>query len=258
MGELLKIDHVSYTYHNPEGETQALSDVSFHVNEGEFIAIVGPVGCGKSTLLSLLAGLLSPSSGYIAINGMDIKSSGRNIGYILQKDHLPDWQGTQKSVPPGPEIHYKLTNNSYVQINELLNTYGLITFQDSFSPDLPSGVRQRATLIRTLLLEPDILLLDEPFSTLEGQNRLEAAEDIRDVIHREKKTAILITHDIPEAIRMSDRIIILSKSPGTVKKILDIKLFLDSRTPLTAESEPEFMEYLSEIQKELNYLSVQN
>lgn len=200
MGELLKIDHISYTYHSPTGETQALFDVSFHVNEGEFIAIVGPSGCGKSTLLSLIAGLLSPSSGFIYINNKDIKSSGKNIGYMLQKDHLLDWRNTLKNVTLGLEIQHKLSDNSYVQINDLLNTYGLITFQDSYPSELSGGMRQRAALIRTLLLEPDILLLDEPFSALDYQTRLEVSDDIWSIIRKEKKTAILITHDISEAM----------------------------------------------------------
>ncbi|NLL74028.1 MAG: ATP-binding cassette domain-containing protein, partial [Clostridiales bacterium] len=162
MGELLRIDHISYTYHSLEGETLALMDVSFHVNDGEFLAVVGPSGCGKSTLLSLIAGLLTPSSGSIYINGKDIKSSGKNIGYMLQKDHLLEWRDTLRNVTLGMEIQHKLSDNSYVQINDLLNTYGLITFKNSYPSELSGGMRQRAALIRTLLLEPDILLLDEP------------------------------------------------------------------------------------------------
>ena len=186
MGELLKIDHLSYTYHTLEGETPALIDVSFHVNEGEFVAIVGPSGCGKSTLLSLISGLLSPSCGSIYINGSDLKSSGKNIGYMLQKDQLLDWRNTLKNVTLGLEIQHKLSDNSYVQINELLNTYGLITFKNSFPSGLSGGMRQRAALIRTLLLEPDILLLDEPFSALDYQTRLEVADDIWGIIQRKE------------------------------------------------------------------------
>ncbi len=251
MGELLKIDHLSYTYHSPTGETPALFDVSFHVNEGEFVAIVGPSGCGKSTLLSLIAGLLFPSSGFIYINGKDIKSSGKNIGYMLQKDQLLDWRNTLKNVTLGLEIQHKLSDNSYVQINELLNTYGLITFQDSFPPELSGGMRQRAALIRTLLLEPDILLLDEPFSALDYQTRLEVADDIWGIIRKEKKTAILITHDISEAVSMADRVIVLSSRPGTVNQVFDVNLSIENRTPLTARSAPEFSEYFNLIWKEL-------
>lgn len=253
MDELLKIDHISYTYHSLEGETQALFDVSFDVRDGEFLSIVGPSGCGKSTLLSLIAGLLSPSSGFIYINGKDIKSSGKNIGYMLQKDHLLDWRNTIRNVTLGLEIQHKLSDNSYVQINDLLNTYGLITFKKSYPSELSGGMRQRAALIRTLLLEPDILLLDEPFSALDYQTRLEVADDIWGIIRKEKKTAILITHDISEAISMGDRVLVLSSRPGTVKKVFDIHPSIPNRTPFNTRSAPEFKEYFNSIWKELNH-----
>lgn len=252
MGALLKIDHLSYTYHSLEGETLALKDVSFQVMEGEFVAIVGPSGCGKSTLLSLIAGLISPSSGFIYINDKDVKSSGKNIGYMLQKDHLLDWRNTLRNITLGLEIQHKLYESSYMQINEMLNTYGLITFKNSYPSQLSGGMRQRAALIRTLLMEPDILLLDEPFSALDYQTRLDVADDIWGIIRKEKKTAILITHDIPEAISMADRVIILSSRPGTVNKILDIHLSIENRTPFTSRSAPEFSEYFNLIWKELN------
>jgi NitT/TauT family transport system ATP-binding protein len=251
MGELLKIDHLSYTYHSLEGETPALFDVSFNVKEGEFLSVVGPSGCGKSTLLSLIAGLLTPSSGFIYINGKDIKSSGKNIGYMLQKDHLLDWRNTLKNVTLGLEVQRKLTENSYVQINDLMNTYGLITFKNSYPAELSGGMRQRAALIRTLLLEPDILLLDKPFSALDYQTRLEVADDIWGIIRKERKTAILITHDISEAISMADRVIVLSPRPGTIKNIFNINLSINSRSPLAARSAPEFKDYFNLIWKEL-------
>jgi NitT/TauT family transport system ATP-binding protein len=253
MGELLQIDHLSYTYHSLEGETPALLDVSFHVKDGEFVAIVGPSGCGKSTLLSLIAGLLLPSSGSIYVNGKDTKSSGKFIGYMLQKDHLLDWRNTMSNVTLGLEIQHKLQDDSYVQINELLNTYGLITFKNSYPSELSGGMRQRAALIRTLLLEPDILLLDEPFSALDYQTRLEVADDIWGILRKEKKSAILITHDISEAISMADRVIVLSSRPGTVKHIFDIQLSIENRTPFTARSAPEFKDYFNLIWKELNH-----
>lgn len=253
MSTLLKLDHISYSYHSLEGETPALFDVSFHVKEGEFLGIVGPSGCGKSTLLSLIAGLITPSSGSIYINGKDIKSSGKNIGYMLQKDHLLDWRNTLKNITLGMEIQHRLIDDSYVQINELMNTYGLITFKNSYPSELSGGMRQRAALIRTLLLEPDILLLDEPFSALDYQTRLEVADDIWGIIRKEKKTAILITHDISEAISMADRVVVLSSRPGTVKKIFDIKLSIPDRTPFAARSAPEFKDYFNQIWKELNH-----
>ncbi len=252
MSELLNIDHISYSYHSLEGETPALFDVSFKVMDGEFLGIVGPSGCGKSTLLSLIAGLLTPSSGSIYIGGKDIKSSGKNIGYMLQKDHLLEWRNTLKNVTLGLEIQNKLTSNSYSQIDHLLETYGLITFKTSYPSELSGGMRQRAALIRTLLLEPDILLLDEPFSALDYQTRLEVADDIWSIIRKEGKTAILITHDISEAISMSDRVIVLSNRPGTVNKIFDINYSIDDRSPFKSRSTPEFKDYFNSVWKELN------
>lgn len=251
MGELLKIDHVSYHYHNLDGETKALDNISFHVNDGEFLAVVGPSGCGKSTLLSLIAGLIQPDTGGIYINGTDVKSSGKNIGYMLQKDHLLEWRSTIKNLTLGLEIQDKLTDGSFVTINRLLDTYGLITFKNAKPSELSGGMRQRAALIRTLLLEPDILLLDEPFSALDYQTRIEVSDDIWGIIKKEKKTAILITHDISEAISMADRIIVLSHRPASVKSIVDVYLSMEEKTPFHARSAPEFKNYFNLIWKEL-------
>lgn len=253
MGELLQIKDISYSYHNLNGETLALKDVSFHVNDGEFLAIVGPSGCGKSTLLSLIAGLIRPDYGEININNKNIKLSGKNIGYMLQKDHLLEWRSTLKNLTLGLEIQNKLTDSSYVLINDMLSTYGLITFKNAKPSELSGGMRQRAALIRTLLLEPDILLLDEPFSALDYQTRLEVADDIWGIIRKEKKTAILITHDISEAVSMADRIIVLSNRPGSVKSIIDVNLTVSDKTPFRSRSAPEFKDYFNLIWKELNH-----
>lgn len=253
MGELLTMDHVSYAYHTLEGETLALDDVSFGVKEGEFLAIVGPSGCGKSTLLSLIAGLITPTGGSIYIDGKEGRLSGKNIGYMLQKDQLLEWRTTLKNVTLGLEIQNRLTEDSYIMINDMLNTYGLITFKNSRPSQLSGGMRQRAALIRTLLLEPDILLLDEPFSALDYQTRLSVSDDIWGIIRKEEKTAVLITHDISEAVSMGDRIVILTDRPGHVKKVVDVNLTVDGpRTPFQSRSAPEFRDYFNMIWKELN------
>ena len=253
MGELLTINHLNYSYHTLKAETKAITDLSFGVREGEFLAIVGPSGCGKSTLLSLIAGLIEPSSGEILIDGKDAGTSGINIGYMLQKDHLLEWRTTLKNLTLGLEIQKKLTENSYLCINKMLETYGLLTFKDAKPSQLSGGMRQRAALIRTLLLEPDILLLDEPFSALDYQTRLEVADDIWGIIKKEQKTAILITHDISEAISMADRILVLSGRPATVKNQCEVHLTIDGeRTPFHARSAPEFKDYFNLIWKELN------
>ncbi len=253
MKEMLNINHLSYSYHSLKGETNAIADISFRVFDGEFVAFVGPSGCGKSTLLSLIAGLLTPTSGSILINNMDAKSAGKNIGYMLQKDHLLEWRSTIKNLTLGLEIQNKLTESSYIMINQMLSTYGLVKFQNAKPSELSGGMRQRVALIRTLLLEPDILLLDEPFSALDYQTRLEVADDIWGIIKKEKKTAILITHDISEAISMADRVYILSHRPAEIKSVVDINLSVDGiRTPLRARSAPEFASYFNQIWKELN------
>lgn len=247
----LHVDSLSYSYHTLECETLAIKDISFDVSEGEFLAIVGPSGCGKSTLLSLIAGLIKPDTGDIYINGNKSQDSGINIGYMLQRDHLLDWRSTYKNVALGLEIQHKYNEQSIFLINHMLETYGLISFKDSKPTQLSGGMRQRAALIRTLLLRPDILLLDEPFSALDYQTRLEVSYDISNIIRQEKKTAILITHDIAEAISIADRIIVLSHRPATVKKIFDIKLTAEDNSPLQRRSAPEFSKYFNLIWKEM-------
>ncbi len=206
----------------------------------------------KSTLLSLIAGLIHPDRGGIYIDNKDLKSSGKNIGYMLQKDHLLEWRSTIRNLTLGLEIQHKLTENSYILINDMLTTYGLITFKNARPSELSGGMRQRAALIRTLLLEPDILLLDEPFSALDYQTRIEVSDDIWGIIRKEKKTAILITHDISEAISMADRIIVLTPRPGTIKRIIDVSLTVEGKTPFRARSAPEFRDYFNLIWKELS------
>lgn len=282
MSERLIIDHINFSYHNLEGETLAIEDLSFTVNESEFVAIVGPSGCGKSTLLSLIAGLIKPDSGSIYINNTSISSSnevlidmiekydrhhidenyllnnkakpsGNNIGYMLQKDQLLDWRTTLENVTLGLEIQKNLKEESYQLIDNMLNTYELSSFRNSYPSELSGGMRQRVALIRTLILEPDILLLDEPFSSLDYQTRLEVADDIWKIIRKEKKTAILVTHDISEAVSMADRIIVLTKRPGKIKNIIDINLTVDDKTPFRARSAPEFKDYFNQIWKELDH-----
>ncbi len=247
----LHVDSLSYSYHTLEAETCALKDITFDVEEGGFLAIVGPSGCGKSTLLSLIAGLIKPDSGEIFINGKSAADSGINIGYMLQKDHLLDWRSTYKNVALGLEIQHKFNEQSIFMINHMLETYGLISFKDAKPNQLSGGMRQRAALIRTLLLRPDILLLDEPFSALDYQTRLEVSNDICKIIRHEKKTAVLITHDIAEAISTADKVIVLSSRPATVKSIIDIKLTSADDSPLSKRSAPEFSYYFNLIWKEL-------
>lgn len=248
MGDFLRLDGVSFNYHGLTGETPAVRNVSFGIKEGEFISIVGPSGCGKTTLLSLIAGLEVPDEGQIIK-----KNPAMPMGYMLQKDELLEWRTTWGNVLLGPEIRGKVEEKQRLRAEELLRTYGLYDFKEAYPSALSGGMRQRAALIRTLMLEPELLLLDEPFSALDYQTRLQVSDDIWRIIKDQKKTAILITHDISEAISMADRVLILSSRPGTVIKEVEIRYeSLTDPHPFACRSTPEFPEYFSKIWKEMN------
>lgn len=254
MSNILSFQHISYSYHSVYGETLAIDDLSFDVKEGEFLAVVGPSGCGKSTLLSIIAGLIEPDSGRVLIENTEREKSGVNIGYMLQRDHLLEWKNTYQNAALGLSIQKdKCTNDKIMLLNHLFQTYGLVSFEKSKPSELSGGMRQRAALIRTLLMEPDLLLLDEPFSALDYQTRLEVSDDIWKIIKKEKKTAILITHDISEAISMGDRVLVLTARPAAMKKDISIHLtYKDEITPFKARSTPEFQTYFNQIWEELN------
>lgn len=258
MDAFLSIKGLSFSYHSPEGETKALHDINLSLKEGEFIAIVGPSGCGKSTLLSLIAGLLpfiggEITAGEILLQNRPVSENRDRIGYMLQKDHLFPWRSTKRNVLLGPEIRHDKTSEKETKALALLDSYGLAQFAGSSPSSLSGGMRQRAALIRTLMTEPALLLLDEPFSALDYQTRLNVSDDICKQIRKEQITAILVTHDISEAISVADRVVILSKRPATVAKTLDIQLDMDSplRSPLLARSSPNFTHYFNLVWKEL-------
>ena len=244
MNPIINMQDISLRYHSINGETIAVSHLNLSVENGEFISIVGPSGCGKSTILSLLAGLLQPSDGNLAING--------TIGYMLQKDHLLHWRSIRQNVLLGLEIQDKLTTENIKYTEYLLEQYGLGEFKDHYPWQLSGGMRQRAALIRTLAVKPDILLLDEPFSALDYQTRLSVSDEIGSIIRNSGKTAILVTHDISEAISLADKVIVLSKRPASVKKVFPIRLSLENPSPLQAREAPEFKDYFNAIWKELD------
>ena len=252
MEHILELKNIYYSYHTPEGETQALSDISFSLGKGEFIAIVGPSGCGKSTLLSLVAGLLTPSKGTIKINGKNQIESTTNIGYMLQHDELFEWRNIYHNVLLGLEVQHMMTAKTRQRASDLLDNYGLGNFKSSRPSELSGGMRQRVALIRTLVLDPDILLLDEPFSALDYQTRLNVSDDIGQIIRREGKSALLVTHDLSEAISLADRVIILTKRPATILQTIPMIFKLENDAPLTRRNAPEFKTYFNLIWKELN------
>ena len=252
MTYALSLDHVSYTYHTLKQETPALHNVSFHIKSGEFVAVVGPSGCGKSTLLHLIARLLSLDSGEILINGYPLVISKEKVGYMLQNDQLLPWKTIYENAVLGLKIQKIRDPAAYERVEHLLTSYGLEDFRDSYPDQLSGGMRQRAALIRTLALSPDILLLDEPFSALDYQTRLNVSNDIGTIIKKEHKTALLVTHDLSEAVSMADRVIVLTRRPGTVKSIIPIHLSCPERTPKNARNAVEFKDYFNQLWRDIN------
>ena len=243
---LVEANDVCLTYHEPTAETRAIEHLSFQINLGEFVAIVGPSGCGKTSVLSLLAGLMEPSEGEIHIY------DEKKPGYMLQRDHLLDWRTIEGNIMLGLEVKHMATPENRAYALFLLDTYGLSEFRHHYPRQLSGGMRQKVALIRTLATSPELLLLDEPFSALDYQTRLSVCDDIAGIIRKEKKTALLVTHDLAEAISMADRVLILSKRPATVIKIVPIDLDMKDRTPLSSRNAPAFKSYFNLIWKELN------
>lgn len=243
--DVLKFDKVSKIFCKEGKELLVLDDLNFKISEGELVAIVGPSGCGKTTILNLISKLIEPSMGKILING--------NIGYMFQHDHLLNFRNVYNNVLLGLEIK-KLSKNEKLlsEVNRLFEKYGLSQFKKSFPKELSGGMRQRVALIRTLAVNPSILLLDEPFAALDYQTKITVTDDIYRIIKEEKKTAILVTHDISEAISMADRIIVLSNRPAKIKKIHEINLTCEGiKTPYESRKAKEFKDYYDIIWKEL-------
>ncbi len=241
--EILRFDNVTLTYHTKRGETTAAEKLTFSVREGEFVAIIGPSGCGKTTLLSLAAGLLTPSTGTVTRRG--------SCGYMLQKDELFPWRTIEKNIYLPLEIGHKNTPERRAEAVELAEKYGLSDFLQSYPPQLSGGMRQRAALIRTLAAEPDILLLDEPFSALDYQTRLNVCDDVSSIIRSEEKTALLITHDISEAISLADRVIVLTKRPARVAFEHELD-FGEENRPIKRREMRQFSAWFEILWKELN------
>ncbi len=250
--EILKLEKVHYTYQSDEGETLAVEDLSFSVNEGEFVSIIGPSGSGKTTVLSLIAGLLKATKGKIFINGKENNTQLSSVGYMLQRDHLFSWRTIENNVFLPLEIKGINTLENRNRCLELLKKYDLKDFIKSYPDRLSGGMRQRVAIIRTLASNPNLLLLDEPFSALDYQTRLNVCDDVYSIIQREKKTTLLVTHDIAEAISMSDRVIVLTKRPA---KVLSIHTFNCDKNipPLKRRELPTFGKNFETLWRELNY-----
>ena len=252
MKEILKLKNVSLTYQSEIGETQAIKDLTFTVNDGEFLAIIGPSGCGKTTILSLLAGLITPTSGKIFLNGNELKTPFKTVGYMLQKDELFPWRTIERNVYLPLEIKKDKSKKSKEFVEGLVEKYGLKEFVKAYPNEISGGMKQRAALIRTLAGNPEILLLDEPFSALDYQTKLSVCDDVYSIIKSEKKTAILVTHDISEALSTADRIIVLTKRPATILKVHEYEQD-KNLSPLKRRERKGFGEDFELLWKELNY-----
>ena len=246
MEEIVKVVNLTKNFYTKEGEMEVLKNISFTLHEGEILSLLGPSGSGKSTILNILTNLLEPTSGEVSIKG--------TIGYMFQKDHLLEWRSIMDNITLGLEImHKKNDKKSKERIERLLKTYGLWEFRNMYPKELSGGMRQRVALIRTLSVDPSILLLDEPFSALDYQTRLMVNDDVYKVIKNENKSVILVTHDISEAIAMGDKVAVLSKRPSTIKNTYDIDLDLgSSKTPFKSRKVPAFQTYFDLLWKELD------
>lgn len=242
---ILEFDEVYKTFCNENKELLVIDNMNFKVEKGEIIAITGPSGCGKSTILNLISKLEEPTYGKVTVDG--------EIGYMFQHDHLFNYRNVYQNVILGLEIKKEHKNlNLLNEVNRLINTYGLSEFKNRYPNELSGGMRQRVALIRTLAVNPDILLLDEPFAALDYQTKLNVIDDIHEIIKREERTTIIVTHDISEAISIADKVIVLSKRPSRIKKIYDIKLTINGkRTPYESRKAKEFKDYFDDIWKEL-------
>ena len=251
----VELKNVGLRYFGPEGETEALKDISIAVAPGEFVAVIGPSGCGKSTLLSLISGLVAPTDGAVLIDGKPVTGPNRKVGYMLQQDYLFEWRTILENTLLGAEIQGLPMARARERAAQLLTRYGLGQFLNHLPRQLSGGMRQRVALARTLCTGPDIVLLDEPFSALDSQTRLALADEITEILRREAKTVILITHDIGEAVSMAERVIVLSRRPGQVKSDHAIR-FAGSNSgrpaPMAAREAPEFQDYFKTLWQELD------
>lgn len=252
----IEMADVGMSYFTPKQETEALRDVRLTVQPGEFISIVGPSGCGKSTLLSLISGMLKPTRGQVLIDGQPVDGVSPKVGYMLQQDHLFEWRDVRSNLLVGAEIRRMDRKRAERKASELMERYGLGGFARHSPSQLSGGMRQRVALIRTLVAEPDILLLDEPFSALDFQTRLTLADEVHRIIREQGKTAVLVTHDIPEAISMADRVLVMSQRPSTISSVYEIRLGDDeesslSMAPLRKREAAGFRMYFTSIWKEL-------
>ncbi len=256
--EFLKVRKIHHTYFSKNSATTALSDISLDVQEGEFISFLGPSGCGKTTLLSIIAGLMKPTAGTVSLEGKQLKEARKNIGYMLQQDYLFPWKTIEENILLGLKIGNNLEESKKRYAFDLLKEMGLKGVETQFPKELSGGMRQRVALVRTLATEPKLLLLDEPFSALDYQTKLKLEDLVSQTLKSFGKTAILVTHDIGEAIAMSDRVFLFSSSPGKIYKAFTMPEELRNASPLNARNHSIYSKIFQTVWKELESLEPTN
>ncbi|OEH54060.1 spermidine/putrescine ABC transporter ATP-binding protein [Oceanobacillus sp. E9] len=247
----LTLEHVTHYYFSKESYVKALDNISFTMKEGEFVSLLGPSGCGKSTLLSIIAGIIPQTQGQVRLQQEELIKQNQAIGYMLQQDYLFPWKTIIENVLIGPKIHNNITDEIKQYANTLLSEVGLKDIESKYPSELSGGMRQRVALVRTLINDPKILLLDEPFSALDYQTKLKLEDLVSNLLKTYKKTAVLVTHDIGEAIAMSDRIILLDSHPGSIAKIYDVPLELRDETPFNVRKHPKYQLLFDKVWEQL-------
>lgn len=250
----LEIDDIHHTYFSPKTATTVLENISLSIEEGEFVSFLGPSGCGKTTLLSIIAGLLQPTEGTIKVDGVEVSQQKTMIGYMLQQDYLFPWKTIEENITLGLKILKKDSEQNRQKTLDLLKEMKLENVEKLYPRELSGGMRQRVALVRTLSTNPKILLLDEPFSALDYQTKLKLEDLVFDTLKDYNKTALLVTHDIGEAIAMSDRIFLLKANPGEIVQSFFVPEELKKLKPFAARQHPKFSELFQKIWEELNSL----
>lgn len=247
----VRVDSLTHVYVSDQGVAVALEGVGLTLAPGEFVSLVGPSGCGKTTLLSIIAGLIIPTEGRVSVGGTPVIGPSPKVGYMLQHDYLYPWRKIIDNCLLGLELHGPVMDAHKESARRLLADMGLAEVADRYPQELSGGMRQRVALVRTLMREPEILLLDEPFSALDYQTKLTLEGLIADTLHSRGHSALLVTHDITEAIAMSDRIVVLDRAPGRVRKIFAMPEAIRAASPMRAREQPGFHELFHEIWREL-------
>lgn len=248
----LTLENVSHHYFTEKTVTKALDDISFSVNEGEFISLVGPSGCGKSTILSIISGIMKHTQGNVLLNGKPVSEFTDAIGYMLQQDYLFPWKTIMENVLLGPKIKNNVTPDIQQRASEFLSEVGLVNVEEAYPESLSGGMRQRAALVRTLVSDPKVLLLDEPFSALDYQTKLNLEDLVHQLLRHYHQTAVLVTHDIGEAISMSDRIFVMEAKPGRISKMFEVPIELRDEVPFLVRRHPKYQPLFDKVWQALN------